>query len=186
MKRIIYILLFLCLIFNTNNYQELNKMAIITNIGIEKENHNYSIIYQEVIPNKENGRIINNYKYYISKDRNIKKAFLKMKKIIPKKIYYGHLENVLLKDIEDKYIFSLDRFINKDIDNYKLIITNDSLKKIFNYGDYKYINTIIKKNISYQEIKKNNLEQTVSYIPIIKFNHKVLMFYKYKKVINND
>ena len=57
MKKIIYIIIFLCLIFGTNNYQELNSIAIITNVGIEKHKDNYSMTYQEIIPVRENDTI---------------------------------------------------------------------------------------------------------------------------------
>ena len=182
MKKIIYILLFLCLIFNTNNYQELNRLAIITNIGIDYSNNNYTLIYQEVIPSKKDGKIINNYKYHISKDKDLEKAFSEMKRIIPKTIYFGHLENVLIKGPNKEYIYNLDKYINKDIDNYKIIITSNSLEKVFKYGDYKYINTIIKNNISYQDIKKNKLEKKTSKIPVVKFIDKVLLFDKYEEL----
>ena len=186
MKKIIYVLLFLCLIFNTNNYEELNKLAIITNIGIDNSNNSYTLIYQEVIPSKKDGKIVNKYNYYISKDKSLNKSFSKMKKIIPKTIYLGHLENVLIKGKNKKYIYHLDKYINKDIDNYKIIITNNSIKKIFNYGDYRYINTIIKNNISYQDIKKNNLEKRTSNIPVVKFIDGILLFHKYEKLGDYD
>ena len=41
MKKIIIAIALCFLIFGTNNYSELNHLAIITNVGIEKNKDNY-------------------------------------------------------------------------------------------------------------------------------------------------
>ncbi len=180
MKKVIIFIIMMIFIFGTNSYQELNQLAIITNIGIKEEKNNYKIIYQEIIPIKEENKIKKTYKYYENKSNNLQDAFLKLNEDTTKYIYLDHLENIIIHSNTTKVIEELLDYFDKDIDNFNIIFTNDDIKKVLKFSNnYKYMNSLIDDNISFREIKKAKLENKPSKIPVIKLENNNLSFYKY-------
>lgn len=183
MKKIIYIIIFLCLIFGTNNYQELNSIAIITNVGIEKHKDNYSMTYQEIIPVRENDTINNRYKYYTSTGENLEECMKKLDEKIVKKVYLEHLENIIINTDSKEIILNLDHIFSDEEDNFNIFITDNTVKDIIKYSNnYKYINSLVDKKITYKKIKINEYEHRKSLIPVIGIKNKNLIFYKYKNL----
>lgn len=183
MKKTILIAILIIFIFGTNSYQELNKLAIITNIGIEEKNGHYKIIYQEIVPIKEENKIKRTYQYYTNKSNNLQDAFTKLNEDTTKYIYFDHLENIVINSKDMKVIDELIHYFDQDIDNFNIIFTYNDVSKILKYSNnYKYINSLIDNNISFREIKKAKLEKKKVKIPIVKLDNNNLSFYKYIKL----
>lgn len=183
MKKLLFFSIFICLIFGTNNYQELNNISIITNIGIEKENNIYNVIYQEVIPIKSDNKLENKYKYYKVNGNSLDDCFKKIDEIISKNIYYDHLENIIINIDEKEVIGKLNKYFKDDQDSFYLVFTNKRVEKIIKYSNnYKYINSIIKKDINYRKYKKETMENDKVRIPVITIKENNLVFYKYENL----
>ena len=58
MKKISYVIIFLIIFIGNKNYIELNNLAIITNISIVKEKENYKVTFQEIIPKREDNKVV--------------------------------------------------------------------------------------------------------------------------------
>lgn len=183
MKKLFITIFLIIFIFGSSSYQELNKLAIITNIGILKEEGQYKVIYQEIIPEKENNKIMKKYKYYENKSNNLQSAFSKLNEDTTKYIYLDHLENIIIKTNDNKVFDELINYFDKDIDNFNIVLTYDNLEKIIKYSNnYKYINSLIDNNVSFREIKKANLENKRIKVPVIKLSNNNLSFYKYVRL----
>ena len=75
MKKIIYVIIFLIIFIGNKNYIELNNLAIITNISIVKEKDNYKVTFQEIIPKREDNKVVKNFKYYTNTSNSLQHAF---------------------------------------------------------------------------------------------------------------
>ena len=183
MKKIILFTISLLFIFGTNSYEELNHLAIITNIGIEKENDHYQVIYQEIIPEKEENKIKRNYRYYTNQSNTLQNAFLKLNEDTTKYIYFDHLENIIINANDIKVLKELMDDFDKNIDNFNIIYTTDSVKKVLKYSNnYQYVNSLVDDNISFREVKQSILEKEKIKMPIVKFKNDNLIFYGYIKL----
>lgn len=186
MKKVIYILLFILLLINSHNYKDLNNIAIITNISIEKDKNNYKVTFQEIIPKRNDTNIKYDYKYYTNINKDLKNAFNEIDTDITKNIYLEHLENIVIKDDELHTIKKIESIINTDLDNFNIILSETNPEEIIKYSNnYKYINKIIKNNTTLRSIKKSYLEHNQIKVPVLKINNKKLVFYKYKKIGEN-
>ena len=74
MKKILLLFSFIFLFTGCIKYQELNNMAIITTMAIEKKEEKYLITLKETIPKKEENKVATEYKYYKGEGKNIEKA----------------------------------------------------------------------------------------------------------------
>lgn len=183
MKKIVIVIIFLLLFLGGNNYQELNSLAIITNIAIEKSDKNYKVTFQEVIPTKEESKIAKDYKYYTNTSNTLESAFYNLSEDITKEIYLEHLENIVIKDDDLKIIYDLDNFLKSDLDNFNIILSETDPKKVLEYSNnYKYVNNLIEDNITLRSIKKAELEHKEIKLPIVKISNDRLIFYKYKMI----
>lgn len=108
MKKIIisFIILLLC---GCSDYKELNDLAVVSSIGIDKDKNNYKICLEILNTNKKNSK---NYIYY-SEGKTINEALNKANLESSKKIYGGHLNQLIVsKDIfDDKNVDIIDSFI---------------------------------------------------------------------------
>lgn len=183
MKKILFVVILLSLIFGTNNYKDLGQLAIITNIGIEKEEKDYIVTFQEVVPSLAENRVIKKYNYYINRSSDLVHAFHSLSDDITKDIYLEHLENIIIKTDDKKVIYELEKVMRNDLDNFNIILSDSSLKKVMKYrGNHKYVNTVIPDNTTLRTIKKNQLEKKQTKIPIVKIENNHLLFYKYIKI----
>ncbi len=183
MKKLIYIVIFLCLIFGTNNYQELNSISIITNIGITKNKDNYNMIYQEIIPTREDDSIKNKYKYYSTVGNSLEECMKKLDEKITKKIYLEHLENIIINTDDNKLILDFNHIFDNEFDNFNVYITYNKVKDVIKYSNnYKYINNLVDNKITYKKIKINKYENRKSMLPVIGIKNKNLVFIKYKNL----
>lgn len=176
MKKIIFFIVLICLIFGTNNYQELNNIAIITNIGISNTD-NYKVIFQEVIPIKADNKIEKKYKYYKANGNTLNDALKKIDEIISKNVYLDHLENIIIQDNSKKIISSFDNYFKEDLDNFNIVLTPNNIDYIIKYNNNSnYINSLIKNKTTYRDIKKSLIEKKNIKIPVVRLNNKNLFF----------
>ena len=88
-KKIILILILIIelILIKIPPYVELNNIAIIEDIAVEKRNNHYTIILKETIPIKGDQGISYKYKYYKKTASSIEKAYNYLKKETKKKLY---------------------------------------------------------------------------------------------------
>ena len=182
-KRLFTTFIIILLFIGNNNYQELSDLAIITNIAITKENNNYEVIFQEILPIKEENKISKKYKKYKEKDKKLEKAFVNISNNSTKEFYLKHLENILINKDNINTINDLEKIFKDDFDNFNIILTDNNPEKILNYStNYKHINSLIDGNCSFQNVKKSKLENKKIKLPIIKLDNNKLFLYKYIKL----
>lgn len=106
MKKIF--ILFILLLSGCSDYKELNNLAIVNTIGIDKKDNNYKLCIEVLNTDKENGK----NKIYYSTGKTINEAINKINNKSPKIIYGGHLDKIIVsKDIlNDKKIDLVDSF----------------------------------------------------------------------------
>ena len=160
MKKIIIVLVLL--LTGCYNYQDINDIAIINTISINKLD-NYFELSIEVINTNKDSKKNTIYKTY---GDSIDEIFDSIDLIVPKNTTYNHLKLILInKDMEDyfgslvDYLFKV-KHINDDI--YLLVSDN---KKV----DTNYLIDILKKNkvITLYDILNNYLNNSKLNIPNI-------------------
>lgn len=106
MKKIF--ILFILLLSGCSDYKELNNLAIVNTIGIDKKDNNYKLCIEVLNTDKENGK----NKIYYSTGKTINEAINKVNNKSTKIIYGGHLDKIIVsKDIlNDKKIDLVDSF----------------------------------------------------------------------------
>lgn len=141
-------------------YQELNNMAIITTIGIDKEQGTYHVTLKETIPKKEENKVAYDYKYYKGTGKNMKEALKNASDNASKDIYLKQVQNIMvtnvkyLKDIPTTFKNNIVLFRVKNLD--KVLKTN---------SNYKYLNNLAKdQTVILKQYRKNKKKK----IPLIK------------------
>lgn len=109
MKKIILIILLLIelLIINIPPYVELNNLAIIEEIGVIKENNQYTLILKEVIPIKDNQGIKYQYKYYQESSTTLINAYENLKEDTKKKLYLKKAKSLITNISSSKEILEI-------------------------------------------------------------------------------
>lgn len=124
MKKIF--ILFILLLSGCSDYKELNNLAIVNTIGIDKKNNNYKLCIEVLNTDKENGK----NKIYYSTGKTINEAINKVNNKSPKIIYGGHLDKIIVsKDIlNDKKIDLVDSFfrLTEVKDEFDFFVTKDN------------------------------------------------------------
>lgn len=160
MKKILLLFSFIFLFTGCIKYQELNNMAIITTMAIEKKEEKYLITLKETIPKKEENKVATEYKYYKGEGKNIEKALEDASNNSSKDIYLKQVQNImvtenkLLKAVPSNFKNSIVLFRVKNLD--KVLKTN---------SNYKYLNNLAKdKTVTLKDFRKNKKKK----IPFIK------------------
>ena len=124
MKKIF--ILFILLLSGCSDYKELNNLAIVNTIGIDKKDNNYKLCIEVLNTDKENGK----NKIYYSTGKTINEAINKVNNKSPKIIYGGHLDKIIVsKDIlNDKKIDLIDSFfrLTEVKDEFDFFVTKDN------------------------------------------------------------
>ncbi len=157
MKKIILII-FIVLLTGCYDYRELNDIAIISGVGISKEDNEYKVIY-EVINTEANKESSNDIKKYnvTGQDKELINAISKANEALAKKPYFEQIKVLLITkdvnilDISD-YIFRNER-INT---NFYLVLCDD-IEEIFDFTSVNEPNNSIAisnliKKINYDKI----------------------------------
>lgn len=97
MKKIIIVLL-IFLLCGCYNYKELNKIAIVSSIGIDKKDNKYLVSTQ--IMNAKNEKETQSSKIivYEEKGKSINEALRKMTQKSPRMLYGGHLNKIVISE----------------------------------------------------------------------------------------
>ena len=124
MKKIF--ILFILLLSGCSDYKELNNLAIVNTIGVDKKDNNYKLCIEVLNTDKENGK----NKIYYSTGKTINEAINKVNNKSPKIIYGGHLDKIIVsKDIlNDKKIDLVDSFfrLTEVKDEFDFFVTKDN------------------------------------------------------------
>ena len=123
MKKIL-ILIIILLLTGCSDYKELNDLAIVNTIGIDKKDNKYKLCLEVLNTDKENGK----NKIYYSTGKTINEAINKANNESSKKIYGGHLDKIIVSkevldiDVVDSFFRltevkdEFDFFVAKDND----------------------------------------------------------------------
>lgn len=176
MKKIIIILI-IFLLCGCSDYSELNKLAIVSSLSIDKKNNNY-LVTIEVLNTKKNAKNLT----YSGTGKTINLAINNIQNISPKKIYPGHLSRIIVSKevMDDNFINTLDMFfrINNIKDEFNLFLCKDSkayevLKKLpFNDGliENSYYETSSTTNTTldsfYSKYLKKGIDPVISVVKL--------------------
>ena len=175
MKRVIIICTIIFLLSGCYNYKELNKLAIVSSVSIDKSNNEYLVGAQVInIKNKEDTSS-SNVTVYEAKGKTIEEALRKMTMKSDKKLYGGHLNKLVISEdvAKDSIINIIDLFqrlpeikdeftitISKDIEANKVIKMITSSESI--PADY-VKNTIDSSDLQSALTYSSKLDEFVSY-----------------------
>ena len=187
-KKVIYTIIITILILGTSTltkYEELNNLAIISNINLSYKDKKYIITLQEIIPKKGDNKVKYEYKYTSITSSSIKKGFKKIKNYSHKKIYLKKVQNIIIDYKNTNKVFN--SFIkyykdNKEINkNSSIIIAKLNIEKISKIdNNYKYLSSVLKsKNKSLNSIIKQYKKKKNIKIPLLVFKNNELLFKKY-------
>lgn len=124
-----YILIIIIIIelvtFKIPPYLELNDLAIIEEIIVEKQQNNYKLTLKEKIPTKGDQGINYKYKYYTKTAKTIKKAYNYLQKSTKKRLYLNKAKSLVTNmttskkiieslDINPKTITNTNKFTYKE------------------------------------------------------------------------
>lgn len=181
MKKIIFLILGILLCTACTKYEELNSLSIISNITIEKNENNYEIIMQEIIPTKKENGVNYTYKYRRSNAKELEWAFGNIINHSPKKIYLKKVQNIIISNQNKKEIITeLKKYLKKNKNLNKetsIVIAKNNLHKVLKVNsDYMYIDSVLKNK---KLLLKNLSNKKGRKIPILKIKNKELIFSKY-------
>lgn len=101
MKKIFILLLFPLFICGCQNDKDLNNLSIVNAMGIDLSDNKYEISLQILKSNKNDSNDQNNLEetlVYSSKGKNISDALSNITLKSPKKLYFGHLELLIISE----------------------------------------------------------------------------------------
>ena len=98
MKRKIIILLLIILLGGCYNYKELNKIAIVSSISIDKKDDEYLVAAQVLNVNNKDDSNSSKVIVYEEKGKTIEEALRKMTTKSNKKLYGGHLGKLVISE----------------------------------------------------------------------------------------
>ncbi len=166
MKKIIIIILIIFITTSCTKYPELNELAIIKSIGIDKKDQ--YILYAEIINDVKDKEPITEIIKTSADD--ISTLFNNIKLLVNKEIYFSHIDLIVLNlnlnnnDYDNiiHYFLSHNNFRNDF-----LTIFSMDIEKLFNNMQYNEIEQLIKTNkeskkiinISFEEIMQKYLDK---------------------------
>lgn len=192
MKKII--LLFLCTFLLTGcfNYTELNKMAIVSSVGIDKKGENYEVTVQIMNAKESDETEGSQVSVYTEKGKTILYALRKISLKSPRKLNGSHLGKLVLsKEVASENILDiLDIFerISNVKDDFNIVIVDnisakDSVKILTTTQnipaeyvrqtlDSSYINTGLSYSTKMDEFISLHLKKYIDpVIPVMKVNN---------------
>ena len=170
MKKIIIIFLIIFLTSGCYDYAELNNLAIISGISIDKIGEDFNVVYEILnTVNREENQ--NEPKVYFAKGsgKTIAEAFLNVSYEVPKEAYFAHVDTIIInEEIAKNYIQEIDDFLIRDIDvrnQFYLVLaplnTAEEIIKTTNATDPIASTSI--KNLIEQTAKKKNITSELNF-----------------------
>ena len=148
------ILIIIFFLTGCSSYIELNDLAIIDTISIQKEDNNYKVTISYIEEIEENN-LNPQTKIIETKDTNINQLFNDLSLKINKKIYLSHLNLLLIDDSIKNQEFKeiINYFLNnQDTREDFLIAYSNNINDLMNNNKFLEINDLVK--INHQETSK--------------------------------
>lgn len=148
------ILIIIFFLTGCSSYIELNDLAIIDTISIQKEDNNYKVTISYIEEIEENS-LNPQTKIIEAKDTNINQLFNNLSLKINKKIYLSHLNLLLIDDsIKNQEFKELINYFlnNQDTREDFLIAYSNNINDLMNNNKFLEINDLVK--INHQETSK--------------------------------
>lgn len=144
MKKILLLIIFITT--SCTQYTDLKDLSIIKSIGIDY--HDSYTIYAQVydVINKNNDPKTKIIKAY---GKTIKEAFINLKNIPNKKLYYSHIDLLIFDTkLHDNNYNEIINYVinNNEFRNDYLVIVSNDIEKILNNSKYDEIENLIKTN----------------------------------------
>lgn len=118
MKKLLLLLPVLFFLTGCYNYRELNDLAIVSGISINKENDEYILTTEVINPKKEQDASSGNepgFIIYTSKGKSLQEAFRKVVKESPQKLYGGQIDILIIdEDTAKTELSSIMDFFARD------------------------------------------------------------------------
>ena len=162
MKKIIIIITFLLfLTTGCKQYNDLNELAIIKSIGIDKKDE-YTL-YAEIIEkiDKDNNP---QTKIIETNGKTMDDLFTKIKTLVNKEIYLSHIDLIILSDSlkNEDYKKIINYFLNhKEFRNDFLCVMSGEIKNVLEKSQYDEIEKLIMTNKESKTIIKINFEEII-------------------------
>ncbi len=162
MKKIIIIITFLLfLTTGCKQYNDLNELAIIKSIGIDKKDE-YTL-YAEIIEkiDKDNNP---QTKIIETNGKTMDDLFTNIKTLVNKEIYLSHIDLIILSDSlkNEDYKKIINYFLNhKEFRNDFLCVMSSEIKNVLEKSQYDEIEKLIMTNKESKTIIKINFEEII-------------------------
>ena len=98
MKKKILILILIFLLSGCYNYKELNKIAIVSSVAIDKEDNEYLVSAQVMNVKRDEESQSSNVIVYSTKGKSIEEAIRKMNTKTSRELYGGHISKLVLSE----------------------------------------------------------------------------------------
>lgn len=147
MKKI-WILLILIFLTGCDSYIELNDLAIINAIGIEKNENTYHF-YASIVLEASEKTMEPKTTLYEVEGKSIEEVMDKLGLTLSKKIYLSHLDLLLINDtIKTNELHEIIHFFlnNNETREDFLVATTDNIKKLLEKSQFKEINDLVETN----------------------------------------
>lgn len=170
MKKLLILLFCIFLTSGCYDYVELNNLAIISGISIDKKDNEYIVIYEILnTVNKEENP--NEEKVYFTKGKGntISEAFLNVSYEVPKNSYAAHVDTIVIsEEIAQNDLKDIIDYLIRDIDIrnqfYLVIAHNSSAEEIIKTtSTTNPISSSSIKDLIEQISKKKNIASTLNY-----------------------
>ena len=186
-KKILSLFIIFLFLGGCYDYSEINDLAIITAIGIDKKNNNYIVTYELLSDNLDKNSA--NIKSYTitQKGTTLTETIKQLEKKIIKKAYYAHADVVLLSEnvLKNNNIEVIDTILRnpKIRENFALYIVDNPQKTLKNTTDQmpiigtNIINNFKKQNTN--KLYKDVINEVLSFgkdttIPKIKISNNTI------------
>ena len=163
MKRILEILI-ICILITGCNYKELNDIAVVTAISVDKDDNGYKTVVQVINPTKEQDSTSSNepdFITYTSTGKTLQESFRKVMLESPRKIYGSQMQLLIIgEDLARDGISDILDFFFRDPEirfNFNVVIEKKN-------SDNKAIKTLtVLDNLSSSNIM-NSIKNASNYI----------------------
>ena len=177
MKKIL-ILILLLMLTGCSSYIELNDLAIINTLGLEKVNDKYKL-YASIVNIKEEESLEPEIETYEIEGNSLNQIVDNLSLTLNKKIYMSHLNLLIINDTIKTQ--ELDEIINFFINNNEtredfLVINTDNLENVIKNSKFQQINDLVENSsretsktiyTTMYDVIKNYYDKESIYLPYI-------------------
>ncbi len=185
MKKLL-ILILIFMLTGCSSYIELNDLAIINTIGLEKENNIYKF-YASIVNIKDENTLEPQMETYEIEGKSLNEIIDNLSLTLNKKIYLSHLNLLLLNDSIKTQEFEeiLNFFINNNETREDFLVANtNNIKEIIKKAKFQEINDLVKNSnretsktiyTTMYDVIKNFYDKEIIYLPILKLEDTITL-----------